>query len=143
MRRQRNKPQPLSDEQLREAAPCDIVRQALPKELAEELLTALLVDAPGWARGQWIMFGKTHDAPRTSCFYSLADSASEVITSSFCTAVLLVVILAATIHVSMEACLVHACGKRFCQHRMNCVAAGAGCRRLQGCICPGGAARGF
>ena len=51
--------------------PCELVRDVLPKGLAEELLVLLLAESPGWQRGQWTMFGKTHAAPRTSCYYSL------------------------------------------------------------------------
>ena len=37
----------------------------------------LLAESPSWQRGQWTMFGKTHAAPRTSCYYSLdADGVS-------------------------------------------------------------------
>ena len=63
---------PISDEELRRGAPCEVVRDVLPKQLANQLLELLLADVPTWHRGQWIMFGKTHDAPRTSCYYSLA-----------------------------------------------------------------------
>lgn len=69
--RQRGRPRPLTDEQLRQGTPCEIARDALPRDLAERLLRALLADAPGFTRGQWIMFGKAHPAPRTSCYYSL------------------------------------------------------------------------
>ena len=141
MRRLRSRPRPLSDEQLREAAPCDVVRRALPQELAGELLAALLADAPGWARGQWIMFGKTHDAPRTSCFYSLDDSAPQVIRS--------------TCSSSRDLCRrpdphtddaghappIHACGRQQASAPKVTLAAGAGCGRLQGCVRQGGPAR--
>lgn len=63
---------PISDEELRSGAPLEVVRNVLPKQLANELLELLLAEVPTWQRGQWIMFGKTHDAPRTSCYYSLA-----------------------------------------------------------------------
>ncbi len=80
--RQRAKKAPISDEELRQRAPCEVVRNALPKQLADELLSCLLADAHTWQRGQWIMFGKAHDAPRTSCYYSLADG--QVTTLSKC-----------------------------------------------------------
>ena len=69
--RQKGRKQPLSDEELRRATPCELVRDVLPKGLAEELLVLLLAASPSWQRGQWTMFGKTHAAPRTSCYYSL------------------------------------------------------------------------
>lgn len=64
---------PISLEELRREVPCELVQNVLPKELADNLLTQLITDAPTWHRGQWIMFGKTHAAPRTSCYYSLSN----------------------------------------------------------------------
>ena len=37
LRRSRGHKQPMSDEELRQATPCELVRNALPKDLAEEL----------------------------------------------------------------------------------------------------------
>ncbi|BDA47843.1 probable DNA oxidative demethylase ALKBH2 [Coccomyxa sp. Obi] len=73
---------PISDEELRKGAPCEVVRDVLPKQLANELLALMLADVPTWQRGQWIMFGKTHDAPRTSCYYSLACGKADAEESS-------------------------------------------------------------
>ena len=71
MCRQKGRKEPLSDEDLRQATPCELVRNVLPADLAEELLALLLAESPSWHRGQWVLFGKTHAAPRTSCYYSL------------------------------------------------------------------------
>ena len=67
----------LSDEELRQATPCELVRNVLPKALAEELLLLLLAESPSWHRGQWVLFGKTHAAPRTSCYYALDAEGEE------------------------------------------------------------------
>ncbi len=64
---------PVSHEELQREVPSEMVQNVLPKNLADRLLRHLIADAPTWHRGQWIMFGKTHAAPRTSCYYSLAD----------------------------------------------------------------------
>ena len=83
MCRKKGRKEPLSDEELRQATPCELVRNVLPKELAEELLILLLAESPSWHRGQWVLFGKTHAAPRTSCYYSLEQEG--VRTSLLCT----------------------------------------------------------
>jgi hypothetical protein len=67
----------LSDEELRQATPCELVRNVLPKALAEELLMLLLAESPSWHPGQWVLFGKTHAAPRTSCYYALDAEGEE------------------------------------------------------------------
>lgn len=62
---------PLTDEQLRRLTPCGVVRNALPPKLANQLLQLLLGDSAMWNRGTWYIFGKKHDAPRTSSYYTL------------------------------------------------------------------------
>ena len=62
---------PLTEHQLRDLTPCEIVRTALPSKLADKLLQTLLKDSATWARGTWYIGGKKHDAPRTSSYYSL------------------------------------------------------------------------
>ena len=61
----------LTDEQLRRLTPCEVVRNALPPKLADQLLQLLLGDSATWNRGTWYIFGKKHDAPRTSSYYTL------------------------------------------------------------------------
>ena len=78
MCRQKGHKQPLTDEELRQATPCELVRSALPADLAEELLVLLLAESPSWHRGQWVLFGKTHAAPRTSCYYSLEQEGVSI-----------------------------------------------------------------
>lgn len=66
------KPTPLTDDQLHDLTPCEVVRSALPRELADNLLRTLLHDSAAWSRGTWYMGGKKHDAPRTSSYYELS-----------------------------------------------------------------------
>ena len=63
----------LSDADLRSVTPCEVIRDALPKSLANQLLEILLADAAGWTRGSWFLGGKEHFAPRTSAYYALQD----------------------------------------------------------------------
>ena len=56
----------LTDDELRQRTPLEVVRIALPSELASRLLAALLQDHPNWEQGTWWMnseqalFGSTH-----------------------------------------------------------------------------------
>ena len=65
---------PLTDEQLRSLAPCEVVRNALPLKLANSLLKVLLADCETWVRGTWFMAGKQHSAPRRSAYYTLGST---------------------------------------------------------------------
>lgn len=67
-------PLPLTDEQLRSLAPCEVVRNALPLKLANSLLKVLLADCETWVRGTWFMAGKQHSAPRRSAYYTLGST---------------------------------------------------------------------
>ena len=71
---------PVTDDQLRSMTPCEVVRNALPAELANTLLRVLLADAANWTRGTWFIGGKEHVAPRTSSYYALQDK--QVYTTS-------------------------------------------------------------
>jgi hypothetical protein len=51
-----------------------LVRNALPPELAAELLADLLQRSGRYVRGQWFMFGQRHDAPRTSAYFNLREA---------------------------------------------------------------------
>ena len=81
---------PLTDEQLRSLAPCEVVRNALPLKLANSLLKVLLADCATWVRGTWFMAGKQHSAPRRSAYYTLASTQVQLpcllntLTNSFC-----------------------------------------------------------
>ncbi len=50
------------------------MRNALPPELAAELLADLLQRSGRYVRGQWFMFGQRHDAPRTSAYFNLREA---------------------------------------------------------------------
>ena len=62
---------PLTDEELRCITPCEVVRNALPLDLANSLLKVLLADSATWVRGTWYIGGKQHSAPRRSAYYQL------------------------------------------------------------------------
>ena len=79
-----SKPATLTDEQLRNVTPCEVVRSALPCELADHLLHVLLHDAAMWTRGTWFMGGKKHDAPRTSSYYELSSKQASNIYNYSC-----------------------------------------------------------
>lgn len=48
----------LSDAELAECSPCQLIRNALPTRLANSLLESVLEDTPNLVRGSWWMFGK-------------------------------------------------------------------------------------
>ncbi|KAL3142716.1 hypothetical protein ABBQ38_003017 [Trebouxia sp. C0009 RCD-2024] len=72
---------PLTDEELRCVTPCEVVRNALPLKLANNLLKVLLADSATWVRGTWYIGGREHSAPRRSAYYTLG-STQEVESSS-------------------------------------------------------------
>ena len=45
----------LTDDELRQRTPLEVVRIALPSELASRLLAELLHDCPSWEQGTWWM----------------------------------------------------------------------------------------
>jgi len=51
-----------------------VVRNALPADLAAQLLADLLQRSERYVRGQWFMFGQRHDAPRTSAYFNLREA---------------------------------------------------------------------
>lgn len=65
---------PLTDNELRNLTPCEVVRNALPPKSADQLLRLLIQDSPSFKRGTWYIGGKKHDAPRTSSYYALQNS---------------------------------------------------------------------
>ena len=91
---------PLTDEQLRSLAPCEVVRNALPLKLANSLLKVLLADCATWVRGTWYMAGKQHSAPRRSAYYTLASTQVKL--------PCLLDILAESFSCSMSWCDIHA-----------------------------------
>ena len=67
----------VSDEELRSLAPAQVIRKALPNELAEKLLRHLLDESrTSWQSTSWVIHGKAHATPRTSAMYNL-DVTSE------------------------------------------------------------------
>ncbi|GMH45684.1 hypothetical protein BSKO_13647 [Bryopsis sp. KO-2023] len=62
----------LSEEELLEHSPCEVIRNALPVSLADSLLENIAEEAKNWIRGTWWMFGKDYVAPRSSAFYEIA-----------------------------------------------------------------------
>ncbi|KAL3152126.1 hypothetical protein ABBQ32_001224 [Trebouxia sp. C0010 RCD-2024] len=72
---------PLTDEELRCVTPCEVVRNALPLNLANSLLKVLLADSATWVRGTWYIGGKKHSAPRRSAYYRLS-STQEIVSAN-------------------------------------------------------------
>lgn len=60
--------------------PCEVVRNALPLNLANSLLKVLLADSASWVRGTWYIAGKQHSAPRRSAYYTLGSTEVKTLT---------------------------------------------------------------
>lgn len=68
----------VSDEELRSLAPGQVIRKALPNELADKLLRQLLDESKkSWQSTSWVIHGKTHATPWTSAMYNLDITSAE------------------------------------------------------------------
>jgi len=64
---------PVTDDELPQHAPCELIRNALPTALATQLLQEMLADSARWEQPKWFLFGQVHDAPRKSQYFELSD----------------------------------------------------------------------
>ena len=62
----------VSDQELAAIAPVQLIRHALPHELADQLLDSLLQESDSWKASSWIVHGNQFTTPRTSAIYEFA-----------------------------------------------------------------------
>ncbi|CAE7559255.1 ALKBH3 [Symbiodinium natans] len=64
----------VPDEELAALAPVHVIRHALPRELADQLLVELLRESlDAWAASSWVVHGKEFTTPRTSAIYEFRE----------------------------------------------------------------------
>eukprot|EP00040_Diaphanoeca_grandis_P026396 m.147754 g.147754 ORF g.147754 m.147754 type:complete len:569 (+) comp30559_c0_seq1:93-1799(+) len=68
----------IPDHMLRNICPATIVRNALPQQLADDLLKRLMSDATSWNSCQWTVNGIQHTIPRTAASYWLDAAHRDV-----------------------------------------------------------------
>jgi alkylated DNA repair dioxygenase AlkB len=67
----------VPDIKLQRIAPATILRNALPTELANDLLQSLMDDCQSWTSCTWTVFGKQHTVPRSSAEYRLPKKGGQ------------------------------------------------------------------